>query len=44
MNEKQQDELWAFLHVAFRVAVFSVFAFIIGGVVLAWFAIENGAR
>jgi hypothetical protein len=43
MTEKQLDELWAFIHVAFRVAV-SVFAFIVGGVALAWFAIENGAH
>ena len=44
MTEKQLDELWAFLHVAFRVAVFSVVALIVGVVALAWFAIENGAH
>lgn len=44
MTEKQLDDLWAFIHIAFRVAVFSVFALIVGGVALAWFAIENGAH
>lgn len=44
MTEKQLDDLWSFLHVVFRVFVFSVFALIVGAVALVWIAVENGAH